>query len=65
MDIHRIGKLIRDRRTEKQLTQEELSERSGVAVSTICSIENGTHVPMASTLAAILGELGDDLLNDL
>lgn len=65
MDLQRLGTLIRNRREEKQWTQEVLAERTGVAVSTICSIENGTHIPMASILNAILKELGDDLLNEL
>lgn len=65
MDLQRLGQIIRERRLAQLMTQEELAERTGVAVSTICSVENGTHIPMASVLNAILNELGDDILNDL
>lgn len=40
-------------RTAANLTQKELSERSGVRQSNISRIENGTSVPNISTLQAL------------
>jgi transcriptional regulator with XRE-family HTH domain len=55
-----IGKLIKELRTKKGLTQEELAERTEVSARTIQRIENGEVVPRAYTLQMIAKALDVD-----
>lgn len=53
-----FGAVLRAYRLEKNLTQEQLSERVGVVHSFICSLESGKKQPslqMVMKLAAALG----------
>ena len=53
-----FGVVLRAYRLERELTQEQLSERVGVVHSFICSLESGKKQPsltMAFRLAAALG----------
>ena len=58
-----FGVVLRAYRLERELTQEQLSERVGVVHSFICSLESGKKQPsltMAFRLAAALGvEFGE------
>ena len=50
---------IADLRKKKGMTQEELSERSGVSRATICALENGRNKGVSiSTLTKIAEALG-------
>lgn len=49
-------------RTEANLTQKELAERSGVRQSNISRIENGTCVPNIATLQALAEAMNKRLL---
>lgn len=54
-----MGIMIRERREELGMTQEELANKSGVSRQTISSIETGKYENMlTSTLAAIATALG-------
>ena len=55
-----IGKLIKELRTKKGLTQEELAERTEVSARTIQRIENGEVDPRAYTLQMIAKALDVD-----
>lgn len=40
-------------RGERELTQEELAKKAGIAIGTIIAIENGTKKPQALTLSKL------------
>lgn len=48
-----LGRLIRRTRRERDLTQEQLAQMSGVSRSLIASIETGLSVPSLETLKKI------------
>lgn len=58
---YEIMRMIVMARTEKNLTQKELSDLSGVRQSNISRIERGMCVPNISTLQAIAKGLGKKL----
>jgi transcriptional regulator with XRE-family HTH domain len=57
MNLEQLGNIIRERRNELQLSQENLSVESDVAIKTIHSIELGKANPSVNTLAKILDNL--------
>jgi transcriptional regulator with XRE-family HTH domain len=62
-----IGDRLRTLRKRKLLTQEQLAERSGLAVSTVIRIERNQVEPQGATirkLADALGTTPADLLED-
>lgn len=56
-----IGKKLRELRTQKGLTQEELADRSELSKGFISQLENDLTSPSISTLVDILQVLGTDL----
>lgn len=49
-----MGYKIKERRESLKMTQEELSEKSGISRGTICALENGTdRNTTAKTLLSI------------
>ncbi len=58
MNLEQLGNIIRERRNELSLSQENLSDRSDVAIKTIHSIELGKANPSVNTLGKILDNLG-------
>ncbi len=65
IDYKDIGQRIREKRIEKGLTQEKLSELIGVGPSHMSHIESGSTVPSFEVFIAILNALGcsaDELL---
>lgn len=62
-----IGERIRLARLNKKISQQGLSDKSGVAYKSLSRYELGTTIPPADTLKAIADALGvsaDALLND-
>ena len=55
MDQQKIGAFLRELRTEKKLTQEQLAEKMGVSGRTVSRWENGNNMPDLS----IIIELAD------
>ena len=55
MDQKRIGSFLRELRTEKGLTQEQLAEKLNVSCRTVSRWENGNNMPDLS----IIVELAD------
>ena len=53
-----IGKTIRERRKKLGVSQQTLSELSGVGINTLLAIERGEGNPQLSTLTSILDTLG-------
>lgn len=53
-----LGRRIRLARAENEWTLRELSEKSGVSVSQLSSIERGAHLPSLESLLAIADALG-------
>lgn len=60
-----IMKMLVMARCEKNLTQQQLAERSGVRQSNISRIENGSCVPSIATLQALAKGLGKKLKIEL
>lgn len=56
-----IGKLIKQLRTENNLSIDELSERSGISVEKITEIESGLTTPSIGVLIKISRSLGSRL----
>jgi len=52
-----VGRKIRQLRSESQITQKELSERTGLAVSYLSRVENGRLTPTLPTLTKITDAL--------
>lgn len=57
MDYTALGKLVRYRRKEMKLTQEELAELAGVSASFLGHIERGTRVLSLETFVALCNTL--------
>ena len=55
-----IGDRLREIRKRSLMTQEQLAERSGVAVSTIIRIERNRVEPQGSTIRKLAEALGVD-----
>lgn len=58
-----IGAAVRQMRKEAGLTQEKLSELSGVSRSHIAEIEAGKYSPTVKTLGAISQACGREIKN--
>lgn len=52
-----VGARIREIRTKRGMTQEELSAKTGIALSTICRLENGVNMPREENLEALSAAL--------
>jgi transcriptional regulator with XRE-family HTH domain len=55
-----IGEKLRETRKRKLLTQEQLSERSGVGIATIVRIERNQVEPRGSTIRKLAEALSVD-----
>lgn len=62
MDLKIFGKIIREKRNALGLKQDELSEKSGVAIKTIHSIELGKGNPAIKTVMRLFETLGLDFI---
>jgi transcriptional regulator with XRE-family HTH domain len=62
MDLVVFGQIVREKRNAIGLKQEELSQRSGVAIKTIHSIELGKGNPAIKTILRLFDVLSLDLL---
>ena len=56
-----IGEIIRNRRKELNMTQEDLIRKSGVSRPTISTIESGVHDGNIRTIMRIFNALGLEL----
>lgn len=61
-DAEGLNQLLRSRRKELRLTQDELGDRADLAAKHVSRIENGTHEPKVSTLLALISALGLELV---
>lgn len=67
LDHSKLGQRIKYYRMKNHMTQENLSERIGVATSSISHLENGTHTPSLKNLINICNVMHigvDNLLCD-
>lgn len=55
------GDRIKELRTRRLMTQEELAEKTGLAAATLSRIENNLHSPSISTLKALTKALDVDV----
>ncbi|CAM3339119.1 MULTISPECIES: helix-turn-helix transcriptional regulator [Aquirufa] len=62
MDLKIFGEIIREKRSALRLNQDELSEKSGVAIKTIHSIELGKGNPAIKTILRLFDILELDLI---
>jgi len=58
MNKEELGKIIRNRRTELGITQEDLAEICSISSKTLREIELGKANPRFETLLAILATIG-------
>lgn len=56
-DNVKFGQILRKKRRERHLTQEELAQKSGVGASTLSHLENGTSEPTIKTLVVLASAL--------
>lgn len=56
--FHGLGGVLRDLRTDRRLTQEQLAERAGVSKSMLSLYEGGKQRPHLDTLGRLLDALG-------
>lgn len=56
--VFAVSRAIYDARRELNITQEELSERTGIAQGDISKLENGSANPSVKTLQRIAAALG-------
>lgn len=61
MKTNHVGNIIRNRREQLELTMVQVSEKSGIAQSSLSLIENGQRNPSQKTLAKIAEVLEIDL----
>lgn len=57
----RIGAAVGDARRRRDLSQEELAERTELSRNHVSQIERGLRVPSLETMVALAGELGISL----
>ena len=62
MDLKIFGEIIREKRNALCLKQEDLSQKSGVAIKTIHSIELGKGNPAIKTILRIFQTLELDFI---
>ncbi|MES2516745.1 MAG: helix-turn-helix domain-containing protein [Bacteroidota bacterium] len=62
MNFEQLGNIIRERRNELSLSQEQLSNKCDVAIKTIHSVELGRANPSVKTLEKILEKLGLEMI---
>ena len=62
MNLEQLGNIIRERRSELSLSQENLRNKSDVAIKTIHSVELGKANPSVKTLEKILENLGLEII---
>ncbi|MEY4383067.1 MAG: hypothetical protein RI995_609 [Bacteroidota bacterium] len=62
MELKLFGKIIREKRNNLNLKQEDLSEQSGIAIKTIHSIELGKGNPSFITIQKLFSILELDLI---
>ena len=65
MNIDEVGHIIKKRRDVLQISQQTLSEVSGIAVHTLSNIEAGKGNPTIDTLSRVLDVLGLEIRVDV
>ena len=58
IDNEKLGKFITELRKEKNLTQKELAERTGIDQADISKLENGTRNPSVNLLKRLAEGMG-------
>ena len=58
MDSNTLGKRIREARTEKHYTQQQLAEMAGIGQMYLGEIERGTKMPSLKSFIRIIETLG-------
>lgn len=53
LDKKKLGIIIKTKRKEKKLTQDTISEETGLSRNYISDIENGRYMPSAASLSKI------------
>jgi transcriptional regulator with XRE-family HTH domain len=61
MNIEIIGRFLGARRRELGISQQDLSEISGVSLHTLSDVESGSGNPTVKTLSLLLDPLGLEL----
>jgi len=64
-DMHEVGKLVRNLRNQRGLTQAVLAEQAGIDIATLSKIENGHSMPKQGTLKSLLEKLRFDFVDTM
>lgn len=65
MDKKEIGRLIKNRRVELKVTQQEVSDMTGISTPIISALENATSNISLGNLLEMLDVLGLDIKIDI
>lgn len=60
-DLQQLGRVLRQRRIDLDLTQDEIAEALGISRTTVSAIENGS-LGQTSTFVDVASSLGLDVL---
>jgi transcriptional regulator with XRE-family HTH domain len=60
MDKGQLAQLVREKRTAKGITQQELADLAGISLRSVQRMENGEVLPRSYTLRVIAEKLGFD-----
>jgi transcriptional regulator with XRE-family HTH domain len=61
MNKDRLAKLVREKRTAKGITQQELADMAGISLRSVQRMENGEVLPRSFTLRVIAEKLDFDI----
>ena len=61
MNKEQLAQLVREKRTAKGITQQELADMAGISLRSVQRIENGEVLPRSYTLRVIAEKLGFDI----
>ena len=61
MNKEQLAQLVREKRTAKGITQQELADMAGISLRSVQRMENGEVLPRSYTLRVIAEKLGFDI----
>jgi DNA-binding XRE family transcriptional regulator len=56
--MHDMASLVRGRRTDLELSQDELAKRAGLARKTVIELERGSSTPSIESVLRLVGAFG-------
>lgn len=62
MNLKEIGLVLKNRRKELKLTQQEVSDLAEVNINTLVAIERGSGNPLLKSIIEVAGVLGMEII---